>query len=225
MWDRFRGNRDGPSTGAVPAFVLTTLLLLTLGCLLGTGYLYLQARQQVDSLSSLAPLRETVVVRADAPTVVRQVQGLSRLETSRYTMEKILDAERSRKYVPGWLAGEKLVFVAHGEVVAGLDLSKITAGDVNLSGGSITLRLPEPEILYSRLDNDKSYVYNRETGVLSKADKDLESQVRATAERRLRDSAVEDGILQEARVNGEKSLRALLTSMGYEDIKFESDEQ
>jgi hypothetical protein len=204
--------------------VLVALLLLALGCLLGTGFLYIQARQRVSALSNLVPLRETVVVRADAPTVVRQVQGLSKLETSRYTMEKILDAERSRRFVPEWLAGEKLVFVAHGEVVAGLDLSKLGEGDVQVSGDAVTLRLPEPEILYSRLDNEKSYVYNRDTGILSRQDKDLESKVRATAEEQLRASAVEDGILKEARENGEKSLAVLLASMGYKDVRFADDE-
>lgn len=207
-------------TGGVPATVLAVLLVLLVGGLLGIGYLYLQTRAQVSDFSSRVPLRETVVIRADTPTVVRRVQALARLETSRYTMEKILDAERMRRYVPSWLVGEKLVFVAHGEVVAGLDLSKLTEEDVQISGDTLTLSLPEPEILYSRIDNEKSYVYDRDEGILSEADKDLESQVRATAEQQLRESALEDGILEAARTNGEKTLDALLTSMGFSEVTF-----
>lgn len=217
-------DRRGLRTGGIPAFVLAALLVVALGCLLTTGYLYLQARQRVDQLGTdlrnQVPLRETVVIRADAPTVVRRVQALSKLETARYTLEKILDAERTRKYVPEFLAGEKLVFVAHGEVVGGVDLSRLGREDVRVSGDSISVDLPEPEILYSRIDNEKSYVYERETGLFSDADKDLESQVRATAEEQLRASALEDGILAESERNAERTLDALLTSMGYTDVTF-----
>jgi hypothetical protein len=217
-------DRRGPGTGGRPAFALAALLVLALGCLLATGYMYLQAQQRVDQLGTdlrnRVPLRETVVIRADAPTVVRRVQALSKLETSRYTLEKILDAKRTRQYVPEFLAGEKLVFVAHGEVVGGVDLSKLSREDVRVSGDSISVDLPEPEILYSRIDNEKSYVYERETGLFSEPDKDLESRIRATAEEQLRASALEDGILAESERNARLTLDALLTSMGYTEVTF-----
>lgn len=217
-------DRRGLRAGGISAFALAALLVIALGCLLAIGYLYLQARQRVDQLGTdlrnQVPLRETVVIRADAPTVIRRVQALSKLETSRYTLEKILDAERTRQYVPEFLAGEKLVFVAHGEVVGGVDLSRLGREDVRVSGDSISVDLPEPEILYSRIDNEKSYVYERETGLFSEPDKDLESKVRATAEEQLRASALEDGILAESERNAELTLDALLTSMGYTDVTF-----
>ncbi len=220
MADRFEEDRRTSRTGALSATVLAVLLVVLLACLFGTGFLYMQARGQVSDLASRAPLRETVVIRTDTPTVVRRVQALAKLETSRYTLEKILDAERTRQGVPTWLAGEKLVFVAHGEVVAGLDLSKLSEDDVQVVGDTLTITLPEPEILYSRLDNENSYVYDRDEGLFSEADKDLEGHVRATAEQQLRESALEDGILDEARANGEQSLEALLGSMGFSEVEF-----
>jgi len=224
MGDEAGGRKSNSGTGGFRALALLAVFILGLSCLFFTGYMYLDARQRVSDLSSQlgnqVPLRETVVIRADGPTIVHQVQGLSKLETSRFTMEKILDAERTRRYVPKFLAGETLVFVAHGEVVAGLDMSKLTEQDVQVSGTSITMDLPEPEILYSRLDNEKSRVYDRDRGLFSQADKDLESQVRATAEEQLREDALEDDILVHARSNGEQSVRALLSSMGYTEVKF-----
>lgn len=220
MTDPGREYIDKIRTGGAGALVLAVVLLSVLGCALVGGYFYMRAQQARTDLANLVPLRETVVVRADGPAVVKQIQGLSRLETSRYTLEKILDAERTRQHVPGFLAGEKLIFIAHGEVAAGLDLSKITENDVDISADSITLRLPKPEILYSRIDNDKSHVYSHDTGLFSRPDKDLESKVRAEAERQIRESAVEDGLLQGAGDNGRKSLRTLLASMGFTDIRF-----
>ncbi len=207
-------------TGILSAGLLALVLIVALACLAFAVYGYLQARNRIDGLSNLVPLRETVVMRADGPTVVRQVQRLSKLETSRYTLEKILDAERTRQYVPSFLAGEKIIFVAHGQVVAGIDLSQISEEDITVTGDSISMRLPEPEILYSRIDNEKSYVYERETGILSDPDKDLEGQIRAEAERQIRDSAMEDGILDEAQAGAKQTLEALFRSMGYTDVTF-----
>lgn len=211
----------GPDTGERAMLALTALLVVSLGCALLAGAGWFRAQRMADRLGNLVPFAPTTVIRTDRPTVVRQVQGLAKLETSRYTLEKILTGERSRQGLPAFLAGEKLVLVAHGEVVAGLDLAKVTEADVDVSGEAITLRLPPAEILYTRIDNEKSSVYERETGVFSRPDKDLESQVRAEAEGEIRDAAIEDGILREATENGRQSLRALLTSMGYEDVRFE----
>ena len=211
--------RPGSRTGL---FSILAILLLSLTCALVGGLMYIQAREAASNLANLAPGKETEIIRAEAPAVVRQVQGLSNLEASKYTLEKILDAERTRRHVPDFLAGDRLIFVAHGEVVAGLDLSKVTEDDVHITDDTITLRLPQPQLLYSRIDNEKSYVYSRETGLFSSPDKDLESKVRAAAELEIREAALRDGILEEARENGEKTLRALLLSMGFTEVRFQA---
>ena len=221
MSERGGGRLGAVRPGGGQILALTVALVVVLGCALLAGYGYIRARQTAQSLANSVPLRETVVIRPDAPAILREVRQLSKLESASYTIEKILDAERTRRYVPKALAGEKLIFVAHGQVVAGLDLSKLTENEIDISGDSIKLRLPEPEILYSRIDNEKSYVYERDTGIFSRPDKDLESQVRADAERQLREDALEDGILEEARKNARRTMEALLASVGYVDIKFE----
>jgi hypothetical protein len=87
-------------------------------------------------------------------------------------------------------------------------------------GTAVTLTLPPPEILFSKLDNDKTYVYNRQTGIFSKPDPDLESKLRATAEHEIVAAAQEDGILTQASTNAEQTLRTLLEGLGYRDIQF-----
>ena len=82
------------------------------------------------------------------------------------------------------------------------------------------MRLPEPEILYTRLDNDKTYVYDRQTGIFSKPDPNLETQIRQAAEQQIRESALEGGILEKARENAEQVVRTLITGLGYEDVEF-----
>jgi hypothetical protein len=106
--------------------------------------------------------------------------------------------------------------------VAGVDLSRVRPEDITTSVVSDTrrveLRLPAAELFYVRLDNDKSYVYDRETALFSSADPNLETQVRQEAERQIRDAALESGILPQAQTNAEKTLRSLLSGLGYDEI-------
>jgi hypothetical protein len=104
---------------------------------------------------------EQVHIGVDQPTVVRQVRALERLETISYTAEKITSGERENPILPNFLAGDRLLLVAHGEVVAGMDLAKLQQADVEVRGNSVSVHLPPAEILTTHLDNDKTRVYSR----------------------------------------------------------------
>src|SRR4029077_2144053 len=62
-------------------------------------------------------------INVDQPTVVHQIQQLQRLETVNYTMDKIISGEHANAYLPKFLAGDRLLLVVHGEVVAGINLA------------------------------------------------------------------------------------------------------
>src|SRR5215469_17962919 len=70
------------------------------------------------------------IIHADQPTVVRQIQQLQRLETVRYSMEKIISGEHDSPYLPKFLVSDRLLLVVHGEVIGGVDLSELQTNDV-----------------------------------------------------------------------------------------------
>ena len=70
------------------------------------------------------------------------------------------------------------------------------------------------------MDNEKSYVYDRETGLFTKGDIDLESAARQVAEEEIEKAAEEDGILDLARQNAEVYLDRLFRGLGYEEVIF-----
>ena len=118
------------------------------------------------------------------------------------------------------LFGDKLIFVAHGVVIAGVDLNKLTDADLVVQNGILRVSLPDPEVFSATLDNEKSYVFDRQTGILSKSSPDLETQVRRVAEQEINKAAVDDGILDQARVNAENYLLRLLNQLGYKEVIF-----
>jgi hypothetical protein len=160
------------------------------------------------------------VIHIDQPTVVRQIQQLQRLETVRFSMDKIISGEHQNPYLPKFLVGDRLLLVVHGEVIAGVDLSQLEPQNVSLHDRSISLRLPKSQILLTRIDNSRTRVYSRDTGLFSSPDPNLESQVRQEAERELQEAALQDNILKTADDNARTTLSALLRSLGFTNVEF-----
>lgn len=169
-------------------------------------------------------LHPTPTILPDPVTIVREVRSLARLETIHYTLEKVITAETGQGPL-GFLFGDRMLFIAHGSVIAGIDLEKLEPQDVRIdSQGAVYLWLPEPEIFVATLDNDLSYVYDRETGLLTRGDITLEAAARQVAEDEIRKAALEDGILEQARVNAETALDRLLRAAGIERVNFVHEE-
>jgi hypothetical protein len=165
------------------------------------------------------PLGIVTRVAPSGPVVLERVQRLSRLESCRYNGEVIIKAS-SAGALPAWLVGDRLLFVGRGEVVGGIDLSKVRADDVQVQENCVSVRLPAAEILSTSLRNRDSEVFARTTGLLNKPNKDLETQVRVEAEDRLRQAALSSGVLQTASQNAEEALRAQLRMLGFQEIHF-----
>lgn len=157
-------------------------------------------------------------INTNGTAVVKEVRKLQRLETASYTVEKIIDAGTSGNRFQEFLFGDKILLVANGQIVAGFDFAQVNEGDVVVNGQSITLSLPAPQILFTRLDNEKTRVYDRRTGVLSRGEKDLEAEARSAAELSLRDAACEAGILASAEENGRKQMTAFLSALGFTEV-------
>ena len=163
------------------------------------------------------------VISVSQPTVVRQIQQLQRLETVNYTMDKIISGEHENPYLPKFLAGDRLLLVVHGEVIGGIDLGKVKPTDVSVRGQTIAVRIPKAEVFTTRIDNAKTRVYSRDTGLFSSPDPNLESQVREEAERQLRQGALQDGLLKAAEENARGTLASLLKGFGCKDVEIRAE--
>jgi hypothetical protein len=206
-----RRDRTGRSwfLGTLLGVLIATALLATLIWLAtGLGLFHL-----------LTSLREgRAIMNADQPTVVRQIQKLQRLETVSYTMDKIISGEHANAYLPKFLVGDRLLLVVHGEVVAGINLASLQNGDVQVQGQKVSIHLPAAEVFSTRIDNAKTRVYSRDTGLFSTPDPNLESEVREEAERQLQQAALQDGILKTAADNARSTLSGMLQGLGFHEV-------
>ncbi len=156
-----------------------------------------------------------------SPTpIIFDINDLGRLETTEYAMRTVIDLENDPSNLWQEVFGtDKLTLIAEGEVVAGFDLQKVdNQKDIQVQGDSVKITLPPPEILYSRIDNEKTYVYERKTGLLVQPDPTLESRARLLAEEDLTQWAEQRGIYAKAETNGRVYLESFLRSLGFTQI-------
>jgi hypothetical protein len=201
---------------------LAALLVLVLGAGIGVLFLGYVARTATkglwDQIASAVTGRTHTEFHSQ-PAIVAKIQQLQRLETVAYTTDKIVEGDRESLILPDFLAGDKLLLVAHGEVIAGIDLSHLKNSDVVITGKNIRVHLPQAEVFSARLDSAQTRVYSRTTGLLVAADENLESEVRQKAEQQIRDGALADGILQKAQQNAQSTVKSMLFGLGFENVQ------
>jgi hypothetical protein len=204
------------------------LILMAVGIYAGVSVVQNAANEAIQPVSDLTGdlgtqvaqiLNPTPTILPDPITVVREVNSLARLETIQYSVEKVVTAETGQAFL-GVLFGDRLLLVAHGEVIAGVDLTKFTDEDIYIENGLLFIRLPEPEIFVATLDNERSYIYDRQIGFLRRGNTELETAARRAAEVEIERAAISDGILEQAERNAEEFLRRLFLQMGFPEVVF-----
>ena len=150
-------------------------------------------------------------------TILKQVQTLSDLVTVKYVLEKVVILEDVK-----WYGENRVLLVAHGIVKAGVDLQQIKPEDVRLTEKKVVLKLPQARIMDAYLDEQKTRVVDRTTGLLRTFDRDLEQNARRQAVDDLRIAARYNGIYEEAGERARLLLANFFHQLGFE-VEFVKD--
>ena len=195
----------------------TTLVLALVIVVLGVGL-----ARFGSSLPIVGPLLAEKPPRtATGPVVVEGIQELDQLATVRWTESVPVTRESGGDILDRLFNGEKVLMIAPGEVDAGVDLGDIGKDDVSLNSDTVTIDLPEPRIFSASLDEEKTHVYDRDFSPLNvRPDDDLVEEARVQAVDKIKDAARENKILDTAKHNAEDTVRAFVTTLGFEEVRF-----
>lgn len=175
----------------------------------------------------LAFLRQSVfptesrIERRGSDTVLHEMRALARLETTTLHVEKVLDMKDHQTRAHGLFdADDALLYVAVGEVVLGVDLSRVGPGDLRFdaTSGTAYLDLAPPEVLSVRLDETQSHVHSRSTDLLARRNEGLEGAARREALAAFAVSAKDPQANAAAKATAEKILRSLAKGWGAKDL-------
>lgn len=189
-----------------------------------SGVVY-TAQQALDALATPTP----TVTPTPTPwpiLVVERIQGLGRLETVKYTVEHVVEKKQEGQRILFFELGSyRLLVVAYGEVVAGVDLARVRPEDVRVEGSKVTVTLPRAEILSSKVDPDRTRIYKVEQDFISQllgeneVDRELVLELLAQAEGEIVTGAMSDGILQQAENSAQIMLAQFLRALGFTAVE------
>lgn len=149
----------------------------------------------------------------DSMGVVTQVKKLDQLVTVKYSIQRIVGLKEEHQPV----GEESILLMVEGQVLAGVDLSSITPGDIQIAvGRRASVTIPRAKVMHVFLDEHKVKVWDRRITWWTPwiaPDPDLEHRARLTALDDIKAAAIEMGILEDAQRNAQSAIHAfLLTS-------------
>jgi hypothetical protein len=160
------------------------------------------------------PFQSRTIDRSQ-PAMLKSIQDLNQFHAAVGNFEVVLDYEDDVSWVPSFIAGERSLFVAAGTVNAYVDFSGLADGDLKLSddGKSVEIRLPEAQLDKPNLDQDRTYLFSQERGVINRLGDALSTQdqqeLYQLAEQKLASAAEESELVHQA----EENTRAMLIGM------------
>ncbi len=206
---------------ARPYVLVAQVVVVTIVTVAGLGVAAMLAGVKIPS-----PLSTTEVAH-DHDVTVGRLQDVSRYTAASQHLESIIDIEKRADHLPAVLQGERVVFVADGDVDATVDFSHLDAAAIEKSpdGTSVTVHLPAPELSRPRLDPHKSSVVARDRGLLDRAQDAMSStgangdqQYYEQAETKLADTADKTGLRDRAEANTRSFVEGLFAGAGEQHV-------
>jgi hypothetical protein len=209
----------GKKVGGIGTTLVLALIIVVLSVALGVGIGSFDFMERVPVIGPL--LEDRPPQTTTGPVVVEGIQELDQLATVRWTESVLVTRESGGTDLGRTLTGERVLLVATGDVEAGVNLAELGEDDVRVDGVTVTIRLPEPEILSVGLDEEETRVYDRDFGPLNfRPDDRLVEEARDVALDKIEKAARGEDILNQAEQNAENSIRAFVTTLGFEEVRF-----
>jgi hypothetical protein len=210
--------------------IIGNLLMLTTGGVMVVAMIIVVGIWRTGSqfLTTMASLFTAPQPKAEVDVrslIVQEIRGASDLTTAVFAMEAVVPTRQDRTLGSYTIGTTKLLYIAYGEVRAGVDLSQMTSDDITLEGDRLTIQLPPPEILDSKIDVTRSQVYEYDRGFLGlgpDVGPELQTLAQQQTLERIVTTACREDILGEANLRAEGVVSQLLTTAGYSQVTVET---
>lgn len=162
---------------------------------------------------------QTETIDRSQPVLLKSIQDISQFHAAMGNFEVVLDHEEDVQWVPGFIAGERSLFVAAGTVNAYVDFSTMAEGDLTLSedGTSVEIRLPEAQLDKPNIDQERSYLYSQERGVVNRIGDAISPQDQQDlylhSEQKLAAAAEESELVERAEANTKEMLTGMFGAL------------
>lgn len=215
---------------SVTSWLLRNMMLMSIGGMALTALLLTVAMwrsgnrlfENINGVFNAPQPKPEVDVRT---LIVSKVRGVSELTTSVFSMEAVVPARQDRNLAGYTVGTTTLLYIAYGEVRAGVDLGDLKPDHVQVVGENIQLQLPPPRMLDSKIDVRRSQIYDYNRGFLGLGP-DVGPQLHILAQqetlKKITAAACRNSLLEEANDRAQLVVTKLLNTSGYKQVLVET---
>lgn len=178
------------------------------------------------TLTVLDPFGTDTVDRS-GPAVLQQIRKLEEFTAAEGNFTQDVDLEQDAKFLPDFLAGQRVTALVTGSVRASVDFSQLDEDSIEVSddGNTIRLTLPEPQLGDADIEESSARIIGRDRGLIDRVDDFFadnptdDAALYAAAEEKVAAAARESDLVEEARTNTEQWLTTFLGAAGFENVE------
>lgn len=192
-----------------------------LAALIGVGAVALVVLGQFFSLPFSTTTRDH-----SAPPVLLELRNLADFHAAQAQFEVTVDQEHDVSWLPAFIAGDRVQYIAVGTVDAVVDFTALSDSAVQLSADnhSVTITLPPAYLADPVLDTEVSHVMNRDRGLVNRVtgiftdNPTDEHGLVLLAQEKIATAAQSTDLLSRAETNTRSTLVAMLRALGFEQV-------
>ena len=155
--------------------------------------------------------------------VITEIRNISEFTSACYyeelVMAEVKDSENTTNKVVkmlgrGAVSKDEICLIMDGKVRAGFDLSKVADNAIAISGDTLTMTLPKPEIFDVIVNPSDCEIYVED----GKWSHEQVTAIQASARTRIKEDALNYGILDQADKIGRERLTDLFKTFGFNTV-------
>ncbi len=157
--------------------------------------------------------------------MINKIRGASELATAVFAMEAVVPTKQDRTLGKLTFGTTTLLYIAYGEVRAGVDLSQLQPDDIQIRDDRINITLPPPQILDAKIDVNRSSVYDYNRGFLGlgpDSAPNLQTLAGQAALNKIVEVACQQNILTQANDRAKLTVGQLLSSVAEKPLNLET---
>lgn len=206
---------------------IKTIIVIVLLAALTFGIIYLAKKAKQISIN---PFKQELQIE-NTSNVITEIRKIAELTTASFFEEVVIHEEKPSESISGKAINtvtgifksdksdatikDNIVIIAHGTVRAGIDFSNLEDKDVQVVNDStITVSIPKASILDISINPSDLDIYI-EDGKWSHLQV---TRVEQKAQKKIKDDAIKDGILDKASKSAQDKLTQFLKGLGFKKI-------
>ncbi len=178
------------------------------------------------TLTVLDPFGSDQVDRS-GPAVLEQIRDMQEFTAAEGNFTQDVDLEQDAKWVPSFIAGQRVTALVTGSVRASVDFGQLDEDAIEVSEDGTTIRLTLPDPVLSDVDIEESSarILSRDRGLVDRIDDFFaanptdDAELYQAAEEKVAVAARESDLVAQARTNTEDWLRTFLVAAGFDTVE------